>query len=239
MAKIKIGLISRIDCYYLGRCIKGFLNEDIVINAIFFDSKNLGAKGLALHEERTEGKMPAIPIYEYEECMIPSYFVKNICSDVSIKMIKKLGIDLLINTGTGRVLKLFLLNAPKIGVINWHPSLLPEFRGCTAVEWAIYSNKKVGNTVHFMNEKIDEGPIIMQEQIMISKDDVYSDVRVKIEKAGIELLAKATRLVIDKQLNPENLPSQPNKGSYFSIIDDEKLAVVKKILEEGKYRYAV
>lgn len=53
--------------------------------------------------------------------------------------------------------------------MNCHPGLLPKFRECTCVEWAVYLDEEVGNTVHFMNEKIDEGPIIVQEALHFKK----------------------------------------------------------------------
>ena len=59
-------------------------------------------------------------------------------------------IDLLVNAGTPRILKSNLLKAPSIGVINCHPGILPDFRGCTCVEWAIYLDQPIGNTVHLI-----------------------------------------------------------------------------------------
>ena len=57
-----------------------------------------------------------------------------------------------------------ILNIPKYGGINLHPSLLPKYRGTFSCPWAIINNeKKTGITYHFMNEKFDDGKIVLQK----------------------------------------------------------------------------
>lgn len=57
-------------------------------------------------------------------------------------------------------------------LINIHPSLLPEFKGAHAVADALKSGAKIsGCTVHFVREEMDSGPIILQEQVEVKKDD--------------------------------------------------------------------
>ena len=59
--------------------------------------------------------------------MVPFFFIKNHNSLENIELINKRGIDLLINCGTPRILKATVLKAPKIGVLNCHPGILPDY----------------------------------------------------------------------------------------------------------------
>ena len=233
---MKIGLLSTYNASFLGYYLREFLALGITPTAIIMDSKDVSEKDAKIFQERTQGRMPKISLDEYQDAHIPSYFVKNHNSEETAKLVKNLGLDLLVNGGTPRILKSVLLSAPKIGVISCHPGLLPAFKGCTCVEWAIYKDEKVGNTVHFMNEAIDEGPTVIQEAINFSKKDSYVDVRLKVYASGMSLLAKAIKKIEAEKLHPSQMPKQVG-GEYFSPIDDAKLEEVKLKLAAGKYKF--
>ena len=70
---------------------------------------------------------------------------------------------------------------PKYGAINFHPSLLPHYRGRAPLNWAMINGEKyTGLTVHMIDEGIDSGDIIHQEKIEISKEDYIGDILEKI-----------------------------------------------------------
>lgn len=72
-----------------------------------------------------------------------------------------------------KILKGDILRLYKNKIINFHPSLLPSFKGLNAIDKALSSNVKIlGNTAHFIDEGVDSGPIIMQSLI---NRDAYSD----------------------------------------------------------------
>jgi methionyl-tRNA formyltransferase len=232
----RLALLSTLDAPLLGYLMRDLTAEGVSISAVVFDQKGQAARDHRIHEERTAGRLPALPLEEFESLRIPFYFVADHRSTATADLVRSLSLDLLLNAGTPRILGAELLRAPSIGVLNCHPGLLPRFRGCTCVEWAIYLDEQVGNTVHFMNEHIDEGPILLQEGLRFGREDAYVDVRVKVYEHGNRLLARAARKVLTEGILPDRLEPQVG-GRYFEVIDDGKMKNVIDKLARGDYAF--
>jgi methionyl-tRNA formyltransferase len=235
MNNIRIGLLSAPDMPMLGQQIQAILDAGLRIDALIMDSLPVKGRDLALHEERTEGQLPPIPLHAFMSHRIPCYNVENHNWQGMRELLKYLDIDVLVNAGTPRILKASTISAAPLGVINCHPGLLPLFRGCTCVEWAIYLDEPVGNTVHVMTEGIDEGPILLTEPLAFTPIDSYLDVRVNVYKAGHRLMAKALKMISEGCLDPVGRPQC--EGRYFKPIEQNKLDEVKRRLAAGKYRF--
>ena len=234
MKNINISLLSTQKSEILGHIINKFIEYKIDIHSILYDAKVPGEDHLQRWEERTKGKIPLIPFEQFEKLNVPTYYFKDHTSTITENFVKDQQIDLLVNAGTPRILKSNLLKAPSIGIINCHPGILPDFRGCTCVEWAIYLDQPIGNTVHLMTDKIDEGPIILKEIINFSKLDKYSDIRVKVYENGFDLLARAIRFFLDE--DNYNYSYEKN-GTYYKVIDKEKMKIVIDKIESSQYKY--
>ena len=92
-----------------------------------------------------------------------------------------------------------VLEAATHGAIQYHPSLLPLYRGRTAINWAILGGEtRTGLTIFWVDEGIDTGPILLQRDVEIGPDDsvgsLYFD---QLYPMGVEALVEATRLVRD------------------------------------------
>lgn len=86
-------------------------------------------------------------------------------------------------------------------VVNIHPSLLPSFRGATAVRDALaYGVKVTGSTVHFVDEKVDHGPIIAQEAVTIEPSDDEASLHERIKAVEHRLLPRCVRLLCHDRL---------------------------------------
>jgi len=206
---------------------KPILDTGYQIKAIIMDGDIVNPKNYRIVSERTGGLYFPLSITDLEEFFIPVYFVKNHNNQYSLKLIKLLSADLLVNSGTPRILKRPLLQLPKIGVLNCHPSLLPKYRGCTAVEWALHFGDKLGATCHFMDDKIDSGKIVYQEELVFPITDSYEAIRTKMIYHTAKVMAKGIKLVINKKLFPNNLPSQIS-SRYYSVIDHHKIREIRK-----------
>ena len=237
MDPLKIALLSTTTSEILGYIIEKLLNYKIPIHSVIMDSKRSNSKNKTIWNERTQGHLPLIPIHQFESYRIPFYFVSNHSSQSNAKFVGDSNIDLLVNAGTPRILKENILNAPKIGIVNCHPGLLPNFRGCTCVEWAIYLNEKIGNTVHLMSKKIDEGPILIQESLLFKKSDQYHDVRTKVYKNSFELMARGIKKIIDNPLHDFKNAEYVKNGRYFEVIDNAKMGEVLSKIDSGNYLY--
>lgn len=233
---LRVGVLSTLTEPLLGYLLQGFARYGLAVAAVLLDGKGASAKDLKIHEERTAGRMPAMPIELFEESAIPFYFLANHNSPPTSALVKKLELDVLVNGGTPRIVGHDLLSATPLGVLNAHPGLLPEFRGCTSVEWAVYLDEPVGVTVHFMDLGIDEGPVIIRELVELGAGEGYVDLRVKVYRLWADLLPRAVKMIEEGGLRPNNLPPQ-GAGRSFKVIDSEKMEQVVAKLKAGTYRY--
>jgi methionyl-tRNA formyltransferase len=85
---------------------------------------------------------------------------------------KKIAIDFFFCLGSTLILPKNVIDIPKIGALNIHPSILPKYRGRYSLPHAIFNNEKfAGLTIHWIGKGIDNGKIITQKKIKISNDD--------------------------------------------------------------------
>ena len=233
---MRIGLLSTNNSPLLGYYIQQIVECGLSISAVILDSKSLSDRDIELHIERTANRMPPIPLAKFESLHIPIYDVENHSSKQTVDLVRSANLDILVNAGTPRILKKPIIEATRLGVLNCHPGLLPLFRGCTCVEWAIYLDEPIGNTVHLMTEKIDEGPIIALEELSFSKSDSYVDVREKVYRAGFRLISNCLKGLSEGTITPDNYIIQGD-GRYFRPIDQDKMKVVFDKLRAGRYAF--
>jgi methionyl-tRNA formyltransferase len=233
---MRIGFLSSIKDPFLSHYLCGFFQNDLKVEAVILDQKTFSAKEEGIFRERTLGEWPVLTPYDLQDLMVPYYFVKNHNHKDCVELINKLALDLLVNATTLRILESPVLQGPSRGVLNCHPGMLPRYRGCTCVEWAIYEDQPVGNTAHFMSPQIDEGPIIYQESLLFSKQDDYHAVRLKVYRHSLDVLVKAVEKIDREGLTAANMPPQID-GRNYRVIDEDKLQEVKQKLRAGAYAY--
>ena len=96
------------------------------------------------------------------------------------KIIFSLKPDLIVIADYKYIIPENIIAIPRLGAINFHPSILPKYRGRAPVNWAIINGEdRVGLTVHFIDKGIDSGPIIDQKIINVSFEDTIKDVHEK------------------------------------------------------------
>jgi phosphoribosylglycinamide formyltransferase-1 len=106
------------------------------------------------------------------------------------------GAELVVLAGYMQLLSGQFLSRFRTGVINVHPALLPAFPGLHAVEQALdYGVKVFGVTVHFVDEGVDTGPIILQRSIEIPEAKDAEAVLEQLHPVEHELLPEAVRLI--------------------------------------------
>ena len=121
---------------------------------------------------------------------IPHCRVAHKDEDQMIKLFEVYRVDLIVLAGYMRVIK----NPSKFSapMINVHPSLLPKYKGLHAVEQAMESGDEVtGCTVHYVNEELDGGEIIMQGEVPILPDDDIESLTKAIQRREYALLPEA------------------------------------------------
>jgi len=133
---------------------------------------------------------------------------------------------LVIVAAYGQILPKEILDIPKYGCLNFHPSLLPKYRGPSPIQYAILNGeKKTGVTIMLMNEKMDHGPILAQSALIVEEDETGQSLHNKLANLGARLLM-------------ETIPKW-QKGMIKPQPQDEKKVTFTKILsrEDGKINW--
>ena len=134
-----------------------------------------------------------------EKLGINHCYVSHKNEDEMCTLFKAWGVDLVILAGYMRVLK--NPSGFPCPIINVHPSLLPKYKGLHAVEQAMEAGEEFsGCTVHYVNEELDGGEIIMQGKVPILPDDDIKSLTKAIQRREYALLPEAIQLV-NNQLN--------------------------------------
>lgn len=113
-----------------------------------------------------------------------------------LRWLKEHKVELLVLAGFMRVLSKDFLQGIQIPILNIHPSLLPSFQGLHAQRQALeYGVKISGCTVHFVDEGLDSGPIILQEAVPVLPNDTEDSLAARILEVEHRIYPEAVRLV--------------------------------------------
>ena len=140
-----------------------------------------------------------------------------------------------------QILKTRALSIPKVGILNIHPGLLPEYKGAMAYFWAVNNGEsQAGVTIHWMDEGIDTGPILMRKPFRISKKMSQERVLIRtavlgsrmVHRIGKKLAAGKTVKVIPPSNKKNNYYSMPTSEDYHNYRVKNKFFTVAAIQED-------
>ena len=130
---------------------------------------------------------------------IPHTQISSKQEDTIIQIMEAWKVDLIVLAGWMRIVTPKLINAFPNRIINLHPSMLPKYKGLHAIERALDSGDKMtGVSVHYVNEELDGGEIIMQSEVPILPDDNLETLTKAIQRREYYLLPKAIEYVKHK-----------------------------------------
>lgn len=119
-----------------------------------------------------------------------------------LKVLDECKIDLIVLAGYMFLLTPLFINTYKDRILNIHPALLPSFRGTHGIKDAYdYGVRISGATVHFVDEELDNGPIIMQVPVYIDKKDNLERFEKKIHEVEHKIYPQAVRLFCQDRLH--------------------------------------
>ncbi|HHE76574.1 MAG TPA: methionyl-tRNA formyltransferase [Candidatus Parcubacteria bacterium] len=141
--------------------------------------------------------------------------------EIDREILKKINLDLGIIAAYSQIIPKDIINIPEKGFLNVHPSLLPKYRGPSPIQSAIINNEqKTGVTIILLDEKLDHGPIIAQEELKINqKKYSYDELEEKLAKIGGKLLVKIIPQWIKGRVEPK--PQDDSKATYTKKIEKE------------------
>ncbi len=137
--------------------------------------------------------------------------------------------DLVISS-QGFLLKKEFLSIAPLGCLNRHAALLPKYRGIYPIFWAmLHDEREIGISVHFMNEKYDEGKIIVQHRIPVEVHDTFFSLYDKVIVLTPVIFLEAIGRIREARI--PDIPNRSEEGSYFSYPKPED---IWRFREKGK-----
>ena len=134
--------------------------------------------------------------------------------------------DLCVIAHFERLIKSDLLQIPRMGFINLHPSLLPNYRGMAPQHWPIINGEKIsGITIHKVDEGTDTGDIILQEIIEVLPDDYVSDLQKKWMQSYKTIMVRAIQKLVEDDF--KGIKQSHLAGSYYGKLSEEECQINK------------
>lgn len=151
---------------------------------------------------------------------VKAFAIENNIPILTLDDLKRIETDLYIVAAYGKIISQEILDIPKFGSLNIHPSLLPKFRGPTPIQSAILSDEKVsGVSVIKMDDKMDHGPIISQWSYPISENDTFESLHIAMfQDAAVKIVD-----VIKKFIEGNNnfAPQNEDDATYCEMISKD------------------
>ena len=169
---------------------------------------------------------------------IPVKIVKNVNQEDSVEFIKNLAPELIVVFGTS-LIKKEIISIPEKAIINVHTGLSPYYRGGQCAFWCLYNDEPeyIGVTVHYLDEGIDSGDIIIQGRPEIEEDDCVTSIECKLAILATELLIKAIGQIEEDKA--KGVP-QTTKGKFYlskAFTLDKRLGLEKRLRQGLIKRY--
>lgn len=123
--------------------------------------------------------------------------------------------DFFVVAAYSKILPKEILDIPRLGTVGVHPSLLPKYRGPTPIQSAILAGEKeTGVTLYLLDEKMDHGPILSNEKLVMSNEETTETLTKKLAELGADLLIKLLPLMEAPQLAGALEPQGESQATY-------------------------
>ncbi|CAD7810363.1 Methionyl-tRNA formyltransferase [Chryseobacterium aquaeductus] len=121
-----------------------------------------------------------------------------------------------------RMMPKILFEMPELGTFNLHASLLPDYRGAAPINYAVINGEeKTGATTFFINEKIDEGNILLQEEIEILPDENAGSLHDRLMEIGAQLIVKTLDGLSENSITEKPQPQVEHPKNAFKIFKED------------------
>jgi folate-dependent phosphoribosylglycinamide formyltransferase PurN len=165
---------------------------------------------------------------------LPLHRGRRLGDRMTLEWARAFGPDLLVLVGAD-VVPSSLLEIPRLGTINPHYGLLPQYRGMNVTEWSIYFDDPVGVTIHLVDAGIDTGDILAQETIPVRGGATLQSIRAQQRSVSTRLLESCVVARLSAASSP--VPQRPQDGRQFYRMHPLLLGRVERRLADGSYRW--
>lgn len=200
--------------------------------------------GVVTNPDKPKGrgmKLIPSPVKEFAiEKEIPVYQPLKVRNNTEfIEEIKALKPDVICVVAYGKILPKEILDIPRLGCINVHGSLLPNYRGAAPIQWAVINGEKqTGITTMYMDIGMDTGDMILKETVEIGEDETTGELWERLSKIGGKLLVDTLKLIEEgkapREKQPEEFTTAPMLNKEMAEINwEEKTGLEIKNLVRG------
>lgn len=187
-----------------------------------FEDNSIEVSAVISQPDRKVGRKQTIespPVANFaKENNIPLFQPEDASNDIQlINHLKSLNLDYLVIIAYGQIISKEVINCAKSGCINVHPSKLPKYRGPSPIQASLLnSDRESAVTIMLIDEKMDHGPILLQENFEIKPHYNYFDIENTVFKIGPELLIKAIKGHYAGEIDPKE--QDHTKATYCRLI---------------------
>jgi methionyl-tRNA formyltransferase len=152
-----------------------------------------------------------IPVFQPEKLRNPEFLDELIKLDADVFVVVAF-----------RMMPKVLFEMPKMGTFNLHASLLPDYRGAAPINYAVINGEeKSGATTFFINEKIDEGNILLQEEIPVLEDENAGSLHDRLMEMGSKLVVKTLDGLAENSIIEKPQPEVEHPKNAFKIFKED------------------
>lgn len=151
-----------------------------------------------------------IPVFQPEKLRNPEF----------LEELKKLDADVFVVVAF-RMMPKVLFEMPRMGTFNLHASLLPDYRGAAPINYAVINGEeKTGATTFFINEKIDEGNILLQEEIPVLENENAGSLHDRLMEMGSKLVVKTLDGLAENSIIEKPQPEVEHPKNAYKIFKE-------------------
>ena len=191
-------------------CLKQILADGFQVVAVYTQPDRPKGRGM---------KMVYSPVKEVALAEgIPVYQPENFRDEEAVQTLAALQPDVIAVVAYGRILPQKVLDIPKLGCVNIHASLLPQYRGSAPYQWAVLDGlKETGVTAQHMAAKMDAGDIIDVAKTPIGENETAGELLDRLAVLGAELLSRT--LTKFQNGTAVGTPQDESKVSFAPMLD--------------------
>lgn len=187
--------------------LEAFLARGDTVAGVFVAPEATGAKPDPLAAAARDGKLPVFPTASYS-------------SAEAIDTLRSFAVDLAVMAYVLQFVPQSFCRVPRHGTIQFHPSLLPQHRGPSSINWPVMLGKAItGLSIFRPVDGLDEGPVILQKEVAIAPDDTVASLYFnKIFPLGVAALLEAADLVVAGKA--QETAQDESRASYEGWVRD-------------------
>lgn len=165
--------------------------------------QNYPVIGVVSQPDRPQGRglkevAPPVKILA-QELDLPVFQPEKVKDHFFMDVFQILNPEMVVVAAFGQILPKDIIEYPPLKCLNIHPSLLPKYRGAAPLNWQIIRGETMtGVTIMLMDEGMDSGDILMQEETPLGEEETYGDLHDRLAQLGAALLIKTIERVVDK-----------------------------------------